>query len=288
MTVTLITGTSKGIGKATALHLARQGYHVFASMRNPERDAAPLLDVALNENLNLEAIQLDVTDAQSCERSVESILKKMGRLDVLINNAGTGVGGAIEDVSEEDLRAVFEANYFGAMRLMRLVIPSMREAQSGAVVNISSIMGVLARAGASAYAGSKFALEAASECLAQEVRRFNIRVAIIEPGVVKTLWHEQPGDPPDPSSPYRHFDERNARLFGALIQRPAQPIQVAEAIQHALETDSPKLRYLVGDDAVGWAAGRRAMTDEEWVDIGREMSLDEFATLYRTHFNIEM
>lgn len=288
VSVTLITGTSTGIGQATALHLARQGHHVFASMRNPATGSAVLTQVARQEGLKLEVIQLDVNDPKSSEQAVQEVLEQTGQLDVLINNAGIGGGGPIEEMPEEVLRAVFETNFFGAMRMMRLVLPTMRQARSGAVVNVSSIAGRLASAGSSAYGGSKFALEAASEALAQEVRRFNIRVVIIEPGVIQTPIFEKGGPEPDPSSPYYEFALRGGRLFAKRLENPSPPELVAETIQLSLETDQPKLRYLVGEDAKGWAAGRQAMTDEEWVDFGREMTLDEYAALYLDRFGMEI
>lgn len=284
MLATLITGTSSGIGQTTALHLARQGYGVFASMRNPAAGADRLSEAARQEQLALTIVELDVTDAGSSERAVEQVLQQAGRLDVLINNAGIGTGGPLEEVSEYLVRQTFETNFFGPMRLMRLAIPVMRQARSGSIVNVTSIMGRLARAGASAYAGSKFALEAASEALAQEVRRFGIRVAIIEPGVVQTRLHEKGNDEPDPKSPYHEFTLRGSRLFDALLRNPSPPELVAKTIQYAIETNQPKLRYLVGEDARKWAAGRQAMTDEEWVDAGREMTLDEYAAFYRDRF----
>ena len=287
-TVTLITGTSTGIGQATALHLARQGYYVFASMRNPARDGGPLVNAAREEKLKLEVLPLDVTVAESCEATVQHVLGKTGRLDVLINNAGIAAGGPLEEVTEAVLRDMFETNFFGPMRLMRLAVPHMRQARAGAIVNNTSIMGRLARAGGSAYAASKFALEAASEALAQEVHRFDIRVVLIEAGVVKTPLHEKGNNTPNPESPYRQFDERGARLFGTLLKTPSSPESVAEIIQQALETDQPKLRYLVGEDALKWAAGRAAMTDEEWVDVGREMSLDAYVELYRDRFDLQI
>lgn len=287
MTVTLITGTSTGIGQATALHLARQGHHVFATMRNPATGSAPLVAAAQAEGLKLDILPLDVNDSLSAEQAVNTVLSQADRLDVLINNAGIGGGGSIEEMSEEHLRAVFETNFFGAMRLMKLVLPTMRQARSGAIVNISSIAGRLAGARSASYAGSKFALEAASESLAQEVRRFNIRVVIIEPGVIATPIFSK-GSPADPNSPYHEFVLRSQRLFTSRMTDPGSPELVAEVIHHALETDQPKLRYLVGEDAEKWAAGRRAMTDEEWVDVGRQMSLDEYAALHRDHFGFEI
>ena len=146
MTVTLITGTSTGIGQTTALHLARQGHHVFASMRNPDTGSAVLTQLAREEGLKLEVIQLDVNDPKSSEQAVEEVLAQTGQLNVLVNNAGIGGGGPIEELSEELLRAIFETNFFGAMRMMRLVLPTMRQARSGAIVNISSIARWLADA----------------------------------------------------------------------------------------------------------------------------------------------
>ncbi len=280
MSVTLITGSSTGIGQATALHLASQGHHVFASMRNLATGSAKLTQVARQERLKLEVIQLDVNDPKSSEQAVQEVLDRTGQLDVLINNAGIVRGGSIEEMLEEDLRAVFETNFFGAMRMMRLVLPTMRQARSGAIINISSASGRVVGARAGAYAGTKFALEAASEALAQEVLRFNIRVVLIEPGLVKTPIFEKVGGPePDPNSPYHEFVLRNGLLITKLLENPSPPELVAETIQLSLETDQPKLRYLVGEDAKGFVEARQAMTDEEWVDFGREMTLDE-AALY--------
>ena len=176
------------------------------------------------------------------------------------------------------------------MRMMRLVLPTMRQARNGAIVNISSIAGRLANAKGSAYSGSKFALEAASECLAQEVRRFNIRVVIIEPGFTRTPMIEKGGPRPklDPNSPYHAFNLRSERLSATMKPNASPPELVAEAIQHSLETDEPKLRYPVGEDAKAWAVGRQAMTDEDWVNFGREMTLDEYAQFYHDQFGMEI
>lgn len=159
MPVTLITGSSTGIGQTTALHLARQGHHVFASMRDPATGSSVLTQAADEEGLKLDVIQFDVNDSDSSEQAVQEVLERAGRLDVLINNAGIGGGGPAEDTPEEVLRSVFETNFFGAMRMMRLVLPTMRQARSGAIVNITSIAGRLAMAGGGTYAASKFALE---------------------------------------------------------------------------------------------------------------------------------
>ena len=229
-----------------------------------------------------------MNDPKSSEQAVEEVLSQTGKIDVLVNNAGIGGGASIEELPEELLRSIFETNFFGAMRMMRLVLPAMRQARSGAIVNISSIAGRLANARGSAYSGSKFALEAASESLALEVRRFNIRVVIIEPGFTRTPIFEKGGPKPDPNSPYHAFNLRGERLTATMIPNASPPELVAEAIQHSLETDDPKLRYPVGEDANAWAVGRRAMTDEDWVNFGREMTLDEYAQFYRDRLGTEI
>lgn len=291
MKVVLITGCSTGIGHATALHLARQGYHVFASMHTPATGSALLIQAARDEGLHLDVIQLDVNDTLSAEQAIKTVLEKTGRLNVLVNNAGIGGGSVLEETPENKLRAIFETNFFGAMRMMRLVLPTMREAGRGVIVNVSSIAGRVTLGGvvSSAYAGSKFALEAASETLAQEVYSFGIRVAIIEPGVVKTPIFKKGGNIPQPAnSPYRDLKLRGERFFGSRLENPAPPQLVADVIHHAIETQEPKLRYLVGKDAEEIAVGRQKLTDETLIKSGRAMSLDAFAVFYKAHFGLEI
>lgn len=286
MKTALITGTSTGIGKATAIHLARHGYRVFATMRNPASRSDELLNLAHSQNLALSVLPLDIQDAKACEKTVNTIIANTKRLDVLINNAGVAKGGYLEEFSEDNLRDMFETNFFGTMRLMKLVIPHMRQNKQGTIVNISSIMGIISRAGGSGYSASKWALEAASESLAQEVRRFNIRVVLIEPGVVDTPLHHKGSDDQPIDSPYQQFNERGTRLFTTLLESPTMPEDVAKTVQHAIETDQPKLRYLVGVDAEKWSAGRQAMSDEDWVDVGRYMTLEEYVQFYKKQFKM--
>ncbi len=289
MSTILITGTSRGIGRVIALYLARQGYRIFASMRNPDIDAAPLRDAARAEGLKLEVIQLDVDDPSSSQRAVKEVIQQAGQIDVLINNAGIGgYEGAIEETPDSVTRAIFETNFFGAMQLTRLVLPDMRSRKSGAIVNNSSVGGRIALAGMGAFAASKFALEAMSEVLAQELQRFNIRVAIIEPGIIDVANPEEEDWEPDLDSPYMEFTRRCMRIYAEGLKNPTPPERVAETIQHALETDRPKLRYLVGEDATMWISARQRMTDEEWVDLGKEMTDEEFATFHRNHVGREI
>ena len=174
------------------------------------------------------------------------------------------------------------------MRLIRAVLPGMRLRQSGAIVNVTSVAGRLATSPQYAYATSKFALEAASEILAQEVRRFNVRVAIIEPGVTLTPIFGKNRRELDMNSPYVDFRLRLSRIFGKLLEDPSSPELVAATIHHALQTNEPKLRYSVGEDAHQLLTGRSRMTDEEWIDYGKEMTDEELAVYFRKYFAMEI
>ena len=288
--VTLITGSSTGIGQATAIHLARHGYHVFASMRNPATGGVALREVTNKENLNLDIIPLDVTDQQSAEQAVQTILDQTGKLDILVNNAGISGGGPVEELPQDVLRRTFETNFFGALRMMQLVLPTMRRARSGAIVNVTSVLARWIPAQGSAYCASKAALTAASEAVAQEVQRFNIRVATIEPGCIATPIFEKEveGMERNVDSPYSEFFLRDERLMTALLKTPSPPERVAEAIQRSLEEENPMFSYPVGDDAKGLIEGRKVMTDEEWIDSGREMSLDDYADFINDHFGLKI
>jgi NAD(P)-dependent dehydrogenase (short-subunit alcohol dehydrogenase family) len=258
----LITGCSSGIGLATARHFAGKGWKVFAGARTPEK-AAELRAAA--DELGMTVVQVDVTSDESVQACVAGVLEQAGHIDVLVNNAGVGGGGPVELAPMQRGRTAFETNYFGAVRMMQAVLPSMRERRSGTVVNISSLAGRLALAAHGHYAASKWALEAASECLASEVRPFGIRVAIIEPGVVLTPIFAKSPTPLTEFGAYQAPVRRLWALFGKQLEKPTQPSDVAEAIEHAVETDEPKLRYLVGNDAKALMAGRAKLTDEEWV-----------------------
>jgi NAD(P)-dependent dehydrogenase (short-subunit alcohol dehydrogenase family) len=190
----LITGSSTGIGLATAIHLARANYQVYAGLRSPQK--AEQLQAAIDSGLPIQMVELDVNDDASVTNAVEEVRRKAGHIDVLVNNAGIGGGGPLELVPIETAKQIFETNYFGAIRMIHLVLPQMRERQSGAIVNVTSVAGRLASGGFGHYSPSKFALEAASEILAVETRPYGIRVAIIEPGVIATPIFSK-GQPPE-------------------------------------------------------------------------------------------
>jgi NAD(P)-dependent dehydrogenase (short-subunit alcohol dehydrogenase family) len=287
--VTLITGTSTGIGYATALHFARLGHRVVATMRNLGK-AAPLQEAARAETLPLVVRELDVTRRESLDRTVAETVRTEGPIDVLINNAGIGGATPLELTPEDEHRAMFEANYWGPIRMIQAVLPSMRERRAGCIVNVTSIAGRVATPNQIAYSASKHALAAASEALAHEVAFFGVRVAIVEPGVIQTAIFENSAGATryDKNSPYRQIMRRNGKLFAAGFRNPGRPETVAEVIAEAVTTDRPRLRYLVGTDAEGLAAGRARISDEEWVAMGGPLDDAEYNARFKRYFGIEL
>src|SRR5882724_10399222 len=286
MPVTLVTGTSTGIGFATALHLARHGHRVVATMRNVAK-AGPLEEAARQESLPLVVRELDVTRQDSIDAAVAETWEREGAIDVLVNNAGIGGATPLELTPEAEHRAMFEANYWGPIRLIRAVLPGMRERRTGCIVNVTSIAGRVATPNQIAYSASKHAL---AEALAHEVAAFGIRVAIIEPGVIQTAIFENSAGATryDKTSPYRQIMRRNGKLFAAGFRNPGKAETVAAAILDAITTDRPRLRYLVGVDAEGMAAGRARISDEEWVAMGGELSDEEYNARFKRYFGIEL
>jgi NAD(P)-dependent dehydrogenase (short-subunit alcohol dehydrogenase family) len=283
MPVALITGTSTGIGLATALHFGREGHDVWAGVRNPT--AATELRAAIDkERLPVRIVALDVDDAESVQRGVAEVVDKSGRVDVLVNNAGIGGGGPIEDVPVDWVKTLFETNYFGVLRVTQAVLPGMRERRAGAIVNVSSVAGRLAVAGHGHYSAVKHALEAMSEALAQEVQRFGIRVAIVEPGVVVTPIFSKARRWADPASPYFDHVRRLLLLYQKQMPHAAQPDDAARVIYEAATTSTPRVRWLVGEDAKLLVAGRQRQSDEEYVAGGRAMSEEEFLNEARRRY----
>lgn len=261
MKTVLITGTSKGIGLETALAFGRAGYKVFATMRNPQGSSSLQQSIAA-ERLPIEIHAMDVDSDNSVNMAISTILGK-GPLDVLVNNAGIEYHGAIEDLEMSAIKAIMETNYFGALRCVKAVLQKMRKNRSGCIINVASVAGHISSSPLGAYAASKFALEAVSEALAQEVKAFNIRVAIVEPGIIDTAMARdiKIGD----DSEYPH-SRRFGGLFAASLKTPTPPTLVADKILEIANSDSWKLRHPVGPDAAPFLEWRASMTDEEWID----------------------
>jgi NAD(P)-dependent dehydrogenase (short-subunit alcohol dehydrogenase family) len=281
MPTALVTGSSSGIGLATALHFAHLGYDVFAGVRTVAT-STDLAKAVAAEKLRVHPVALDVDDGDSVARAVSGI----DRVDVLVNNAGIGGGGPIADVPIDFARAMFETNYFGAIRMIQAVLPKMAAQRSGAIVNVSSVWGRVSIAGHAHYCAAKHALEAASEALAQEVFSLGIRVAIVEPGVVATPIFSKAKRHTTEGSPYA-FHTRRLLLLYQLVKTPSQPLDVAKAIHAAVTSETPKLRHVVGADAERVVTGRQRVSDEEYVATGREMSEDDFLALNRRRYGFD-
>ncbi len=264
MASVLITGTSKGIGFETALAFARAGHTVYATMRNPSR-SPELAEAAAREKLPINISAMDVDSDPSVSDAIAAIEKDYGPIDVLVNNAGIERGGSVEELSIDDFRAVMETNFFGALRCIQAVVPRMRQHRSGCILNVTSLAGRIAMSPQAPYNASKWALEALSEALAGEMKTFNIRVAVVEPGIINTEMarriearHEKSVYPQN---------ARFANLFQASLKNSAPPSLVAQKIVEIAESGNWQFRHLVGADAAGFIEWRRSMTDEEWVAL---------------------
>jgi NAD(P)-dependent dehydrogenase (short-subunit alcohol dehydrogenase family) len=288
MEIAVVTGTSTGIGYATALHLARHGYRVFAGMRNLAK-AGPLREAAAEDDLPVEVVELDVTDPASVETAFEFV-SGHGPVDLLVNNAGIGGATPLELTPEDEHRRMFETNYFGAIRCIRAVLPAMRERERGAIVNVTSVAGLLPTPNQVAYSASKHALECAGEALAHEVYRFGVRVVNVQPGVVMTSIFENAAEATryDKTSPYQPVMRRNGKIFAAGFRDPAQPDQVAATILEAISTPDYRLRWPVGKDAEGFHAGREGLRSEDWVAMGADLDDEEYNARFYEYFGVRL
>lgn len=246
----LVTGCSTGIGRATAQRLARGGHRVYATARRPE---------TLEElrGLGCEVLALDVTDSESMAQAVKAVEEAEGAVGALVNNAGYSQGGAVETLRMDDIRRQFETNVFGAVELAQRCLPGMRAQGWGRIVNVSSMGGRLTFPGGGAYHASKHALEAFSDALRWEVKRFGVGVSLVEPGVVPTNFPNAHGSAigdSEDEGPYGAFNaavrERvDSAYTGPLVRLGSSPEKVARVIERAITSRSPKPRYVVGKDA---------------------------------------
>jgi NAD(P)-dependent dehydrogenase (short-subunit alcohol dehydrogenase family) len=258
----IITGANKGIGYDTALAFARAGYKVFATMRNLE--TAEALKQKINEeSLNIVIATMDVDSDESVKKCFDAIYKESGSIDVLVNNAGIERHGSLEETDMSDFKAVMETNYFGVLRCIKAVLPQMRNDRNGCIINVTSVAGKISNTPLGPYTASKHALEAISECLAQEVKPFNIRVAIVEPGIIDTKMARDITYGGDSIYPQAN---RFGGLFIASLKKPTSATIVADKILEIANSDSWQLRHPVGPDAAPFLHWRASMTDEQWID----------------------
>lgn len=262
--VALVTGCSSGIGFETALALARENYLTYASMRNTGK-AGKIQEIAKKENLNLKVIELDVDKEDSIKSAVKKIQEQKGRIDVLVNNAGYGLFGCLEDITMEELKAQFQTNFFGVVSLIQEIAPIMRKQGSGIIVNVSSVAGRIGFPGTPAYISSKFALEGLSECMRYELSPFGIKTIIIEPGVIQTnFFSSMKVAYGKPGSPYKEITEKVMNGVKMMAEMGTQPAEVAKTIMKAIKTAEPLPRYVVGSDASMFLEAKKMKTDLEF------------------------
>jgi len=237
--IVLITGASSGIGKACAERLASEGNRVYGTSRHPEQEARVP---------NLQMLTMDVTDDESVAAAVERIVEAEGRIDVVVNNAGFGIAGAVEDTSIEEAKALFETNFFGMLRVCRVALPVMRVAHHGTIVNISSLGGRIGLPYQGLYSATKFAVEGMSEALRMEVHPFGIRVIVIEPGDFRTGFtaNRRHVVGAKDNLAYQESFERTIKVAEKDEQTGSSPEQIARLLVRILRNPSPKVRYSVG------------------------------------------
>jgi NAD(P)-dependent dehydrogenase (short-subunit alcohol dehydrogenase family) len=262
----LVTGCSSGIGRAVARRLADHGWTVYASARRPET----ISQLAAH---GCRLLQLDVCDPDSARHAVEAVEEAEGAVGVLVNNAGYGLEGAVEEISIDEARVELETNFLGPARLIRLVLPGMRRQGRGRIVNMSSVGGRLTVPGGAYYHASKHALEALSDVLRFEVRGFGIDVIVIEPGAVRTRWVDKASigmaSRADPAGPYAAFDDAVARRLrgaheGVLRLAAKSPEAVARVVERAISARRPRTRYVVPRAAQLFTGSRRVLPDHVW------------------------
>lgn len=261
--VAVVTGSSSGIGFETALALARDGYLTYATMRDTKK-GEKLLEASKKEGLKIEVLGLDVDREEDAKACIKKILDQSKRIDVLVNNAGYFLVGCLEDVTINEVKAQFETNFFGIIRMIQQVLPAMRAQKSGVIVNISSVAGRIGFPVTPAYISSKFALEGLSESMRYELAPFGIKTIIIEPGVVKTNLFTTLKNATKPDSVYKGITEKVLQGLNLMCEMGTPPQEVARTIISAIRSDNPLPRYPVGNDAMMFLEAKKTKTDIEF------------------------
>jgi NAD(P)-dependent dehydrogenase (short-subunit alcohol dehydrogenase family) len=296
--VAVVTGSSSGIGFETSLALARNGYLTYATMRNLQKSKV-LEGIARDENLSLKTIEMDVDCDLSVKSAIDGIIDESGRIDVLVNNAGFGLFGSLEDLEMGEIKRQYETNVFGVIRVTKNVLPTMRLRQNGIIVNISSIAGLAGIPSQTIYCGTKFAVEGLSESLSFEVEPFGIKVIVVEPGVINTEFARDlivptsiygvdgngkqinsafPKDKNDASllSPYSNTIGKFLSFYYKAMSEAPHPKVVADETIKAIEKVSngnnaePILRVTVGKESKKYSELKRELSDSEFHKILRE------------------
>jgi short-subunit dehydrogenase len=295
--IALVTGGSTGIGFETSLLLARNGFYTYATMRDPTKNDT-IKEIANKENLPLDILPLDVDNDDSVRNTINKIFDEKKKIDILVNNAGYGLFGAIEDISIQEAKKQFETNFFGAMRTVKEVLPSMREQKNGIIINVTSIAGIVGIPAECIYVSTKFALEGLSESISYELQPYGIKVILVEPGVINTnfvpnikfphktdynksqqhLMNEEKSEETNyfsndikkknnSSSYYSStIDAFLSHYYPAMKNAPAPKevaIVILEAIKKASNSSEYLFRYTVGEDAKTFAQAKKNMSDSQ-------------------------
>ena len=272
--VWFITGSSTGFGRELAEQALEKGYKVVATARKTETIA----DLVEKYPETARAVQLDVTNADDVKNSVEQAINEFGRIDVLVNNAGYGLGGGIEEPSEEQIRRQFETNVFGVISVMREVLPSMREQKSGHILNVSSIGGFRSGPSVGYYTATKFALEALSESLAKEMEHLGIKVTIVEPGGFRTDFAGRSFVLPENRIDDYITSERIDNFSQYDKKQPGDPVKAVAAMIKVVETENPPLRLPLGADAVNGMEEKMEQVKQnidEWREVAVNTAVEE-------------
>lgn len=285
--VAVVTGANTGIGRATAVHLAGLGFATYATVRNSNK-AEKLLAEADRRGVVVSLVEMDVANGESVTEAFDQVLASAGRVHVLVNNAGIGGNGVVEEAPIDQFIDSFNVNVLGALRCIRSILPGMREQRSGVVVNVTSVVGRLAAIAQAPYVTSKWAFEGLSEELAHEVAPFGIRVAIIEPGITRSSIFGKNTDAPNVSGAYDSQYRRMFRFYEVGHHHASPAEDVAKVIHHAITTDEPRLRYACSWGGEEIVEGRRSITDEEWVTLGTLLDDEEYYAEFARMFNVDL
>ena len=285
--VAVVTGANSGIGRAIAIHLAAQGQTVYGTVRNLDK-AAKLNAMAADAGVEVNLVELDVADDASVHAGLAQVLDEAGRVDVLVNNAGVGGNGVVEESTIESYADVMNVNLYGALRCLKAVLPGMRQRRRGTIVNITSVAGRFASPAQAPYVASKWALEGVSEELAHELAAFGIRVAIIEPGITKSAIFAKNLDATHEGSDYEPHLRRMFQFYAAGHPHATDPFEVAKVVHQAVTTDTPALRYPVSWGAPEILARRPQLTDEQWIALGAIPNDDDYFRTFSDTFGIDI
>ena len=275
--IVLITGCSSGFGYLTSIKFARNGWKVISGVRDIDSGAKELIDIAKNESLSIEVIKIDVTNDKEIKSAIEKINNRYGRIDLLINNAGFGYLGPVEDFEIEEVQSLYDVNIFGMLRMVTAVLPVMRKQKSGRIINVSSVNGLLSFGLYGIYSSSKFAVETLSEALRFEVKPFGVDVVVVEPGSFLTKF----GENSKRAKKYLSRDTAYSRLRdpldkngttsslrqSQLIQKLIDPQKVADALFEIANKETTKIRYKIGFDTKLYTLIRKIVQDYIWESI---------------------